>query len=151
MATLINVVLMLNLLISILGNSYDQFQIEKPIIDYTEKAKILLEVQEMMFWRKKKSGLQFIHVLASPFEEEDEDWEGKVVFLEKKINKNLIVLQDDMNEIKSAVSTMKESLETKIATVESKINSIEGQMLKKCLLFEILILYGKTFISICYL
>ena len=52
-ATVINVVLMLNLLISILGDSYERFQLEQAIIDIKEKAKISIELQSIMFWNNK--------------------------------------------------------------------------------------------------
>ena len=52
-ATVINVVLMLNLLISILGDSYERFQLEQAIVDIKEKARISMELQSMMFWTNK--------------------------------------------------------------------------------------------------
>lgn len=40
-----NVIIMLNLLISILGNSFDQFQVEAVEVDYHEKLELIIEVQ----------------------------------------------------------------------------------------------------------
>ena len=46
-ATLFNVVLLLNLLISILGDSYQKFQLKQVIIDYRERAEFVLDIQIM--------------------------------------------------------------------------------------------------------
>ena len=52
-ATVINVIIMLNLLISILGDSFDRFQINALEIDFMEMAKTLVEFETMMVWRRK--------------------------------------------------------------------------------------------------
>ena len=51
-ATVINVIIMLNLLISILGDSFDRFQINASEIDFMEMAKTLVEFETMMVWRR---------------------------------------------------------------------------------------------------
>ena len=72
--TMINVVLMLNLLISILGDSYHAFQIEQMVVDIHLKAKISRELQTMMFWADNRSILKCIRLCNYAFvEEEDEN------------------------------------------------------------------------------
>ena len=44
LATLISVIVMLNLLISVVGDYYDLFQMKKPKIDIKLKAKLLYEL-----------------------------------------------------------------------------------------------------------
>ncbi|OMJ69206.1 hypothetical protein SteCoe_33131 [Stentor coeruleus] len=53
-----NVIIMLNLLISILGNSFDQFQVEAVEVDYQEKLELIIEVQClcMCFSNNKEKG-----------------------------------------------------------------------------------------------
>ena len=55
MSTILNVILMLNMLISILGDSYDIFMVERSIIDYREKINVTLEFQTALFWRKSNN------------------------------------------------------------------------------------------------
>ena len=138
--TMINVVLMLNLLISILGDSYHTFQIEQMIVDIHLKAKISRELQTMMFWADNRSILKCIRLCNYAFvEEEDEDWEGRIRYFDKKldnttkeITKNI---QDGMKKImesnKSAEVTTIENnklMEVKINSIEAKIESIETRL-----------------------
>ena len=44
---------MLNLLISILGDKYDLFKVEKRIYDLKEKIDFALEVQRTLFWKNE--------------------------------------------------------------------------------------------------
>ena len=89
-ATVINVVLMLNLLISILGDSYERFQLEQAIVDIKEKARISMELQSMMFWANKQSLLKCIRLCNSAFQDEEEqDWEGRIRFMDKKLDKSI--------------------------------------------------------------
>ena len=59
-ATVVNVILMLNLLISLLGDSYERFQLDQVKIDIREKAKNSLELQLMILWTKKYSNLKYL-------------------------------------------------------------------------------------------
>ena len=43
---------MLNLLISILGNSFSKFQLSKVQIDYKEMIDIIKEVETVMLWKR---------------------------------------------------------------------------------------------------
>lgn len=86
-ATMVNIIVMLNLLVSILGDSHDQFQIEKNIIDYKEKADLCLEIEQIMFWKRNTESFLFLHVLKHfSLSGADEGWDGRMVYLEKKID-----------------------------------------------------------------
>ena len=124
-ATVINVVLMLNLLISILGDSYERFQVEEAIVDIKEKARISLELQLMMFWANRKSRLKCIRLCISAFQDEDEqDWEGRIRFMDKKLDKSIreLIESNKSAEIKATES---------IKSVESKVNDISISLEKK--------------------
>ena len=126
-ATVINVVLMLNLLISILGDSYERFQIEQVIVDIKEKARISMELQLMMFWSNKKSLLKCIRLCNYAFQgEEDHDWEGRIRFLDKKLDRNFsgLVKSNEIAEVKASDSS--KLIETKIAPLEGRFASIES-------------------------
>ena len=87
-ATIVNVVLMLNLLISILGDSYDKFQLEQNIVDIKEKAKNCLEIQYMLFWKSRFSELNYIKVCNVAFKnEEDDDWQGRLKYIDNKLDR----------------------------------------------------------------
>jgi WD40 repeat protein len=121
-ATLINVIIILNLLISILGDSFDQFQLEKTIIDFQEKAGLILEFQNIPFWKNSRYSIpQYLHYCASANEANDdlETWEGRVLYMDRKIEKNF-----------NAVNSSKESIENKIASVETQVQELNQKIEK---------------------
>ena len=73
LATIVNVILMLNLLISILGDSYSNFQNDKVFIDYSEKASVILEIQEMFFWVGKMTENKYFHAMCSSSANDNEE------------------------------------------------------------------------------
>ena len=129
-ATIVNVVLMLNLLISILGDSYDQFQVEKTIIDFSEKAEFILEIEKMLFFRKFASNFQYLHVCTSRTEDGvNEDWEGRIIYMDKKLEKNLNILKKNQD-------TSQKSLNDQISSIEPKIKLSESSLKEKLGLME---------------
>ena len=129
-ATVVNVVLMLNLLISILADSYERFQLEQVIVDIKEKARISMEMQSMMFWTNKHSPLKYIRLCNSAFnDEEEQDWEGRIRFMDKKLDKSVkdIIESNRASEIKAIESS--KSIEDKIdVSLEGKFPSVEGKI-----------------------
>ena len=114
-ATVINVVLMLNLLISILGDSYERFQLEQAIVDIKEKAKISMELQSMMFWSNKQSDLKYIRLCDSAFpDEEEQDWEGRIRFMDKKFDKNIKELIESNKVVETKATENTKSMEKEI-------------------------------------
>jgi WD40 repeat protein len=68
--TLFNFIIMLNLLISILSDTYARVNEYQIIADGKELANMIMEVELMLFWRKKMDTKEFIHVCR---DESDED------------------------------------------------------------------------------
>ena len=149
-ATIINVVLMLNLLISILGDSYERFQISQVIIDFKERTNLIIEILSM---RKLKTfqNLKYLHVCISANDnEENENWEGRIRYMDTKMDKNFKRLEDELVQDKSSIrdkmslfenkislsekkieakiSSVEEKIEAKISSVEAKISSVETKM-----------------------
>jgi hypothetical protein len=123
---IINVVLMLNMLISILGDSYDQFQIDKNIIDYREKLQNSLEYRRIFTFHRKIQGLQFLHVLTSPFaEDENLDWSGKIIFLDKRIIKLQNSIDENNQGVHQDVKRFEEKVQRRIQDLEGKINGVQ--------------------------
>ena len=117
-ATVINVVLMLNLLISILGDSYERFQLDQVNIDIKEKAKNSRELQLMFFWTSRITDTKYIKICTNAFEvEDDQGWEGRMRFMDKKLEK-----------LAPQIRAANKSLETKIASVETNIRSLDGKI-----------------------
>ena len=136
-ALIINVILMLNILISILGDSYEKFQEKRTVIDYREKIEYMLDLQKIMIWIKTKTSLLYLHGMTSPFEEEEEelrDLNERIICTEQKDEKDLSNLQsnpasfskESNASIEKELKDTKISVEAKISLVESKISSVEA-------------------------
>ena len=127
-ATMINIIVMLNLLVSILGDSHDQFQVEKNIIDYKEKAIFSLEIQQMLFWKRNLNSNRFIHIMKSfASNGMQSSWEGRMIYLEKKIEKISQVFVENQNRIGEKLS---EKLNESRNLIEEKIDPIRESVEK---------------------
>ena len=138
-ATIINVVLMLNLLISILGNSFEKFQITQVIIDYKERTNLIIEILSIKNL-KTFENFKFLHVCISANENEVKDnWEGRIRYMDTKLDKNFNKLADELAQDKSSIkdkiasfenkiSSTEKRIETRISSVETKISSVETKM-----------------------
>ena len=128
-ATVINVVLMLNLLISILGDSYERFQISQVIIDFRERTNLIIEILSMTKLEVFEN-FKYLHVCISA--NENENWEGRIRYMNNKMDKNFKRLEDELVQDKSSIKDKIFSFENKISLtekkIETKVSSIEEKI-----------------------
>jgi WD40 repeat protein/archaellum component FlaC len=128
-ATIFNVVLMLNLLISILGDSYDRFQISQVQFDYEVRAELILEVLQVRSAFHSHVGWlegQFLHVCTSDenLDENDENWEGRIKYMDLKWDKNSQGLSKEIGVVKQHV----EKIENNVKDVRENVRSMKHNM-----------------------
>ena len=122
LATIVNVILMLNLLISILGDSYSNFQTDKVFIDYSEKASVILEIQKMFFWVGIEKEYKYFHVMcSSAAADEDETIDERITGIEN----NLESLREDFKSHSNATSN---KFSDRLDVLENKFNDKIGQL-----------------------
>ena len=122
LATIVNVILMLNLLISILGDSYSNFQTDKVFIDYSEKASVILEIQKMFFWVGIEKEYKYFHVMcSSAAADEDETIDERINGIETSLNNLHEVVKKDCE-------ANREQFGEKLMLHENKINDKIGQL-----------------------
>ena len=111
-ATIINVVIMLNLLISILGDSFDRFQVSVEEIDLMEMAKTLLEFETILFWRRWKidKGKYLIGMLE---DRKKNKLQGKVT-------------KEEFNRMNEMVIDLRYSMDKRFEDCQKKISRIEA-------------------------
>ena len=99
--SVINVIIILNLLISILGDSYERFQTEAVEIGNLEMVELILEIETLMFWRRQKNIRSFPQVCdATRFEGLAQEWEGKLKAVTDMIKKNAKMNKNYFDHIK---------------------------------------------------
>lgn len=129
-ATFMQIVLMLNLLVSILGDSHEQFQLEKSMIDYREKAELSLEIQKMMFWARGQVDKGYMQVMCEVDSgQKEEMWEGRIVYLEKKIDKIMALENENTGKMINAVfEKIAKSQSDNERNLDRKINPIKSEI-----------------------
>ena len=98
---------MLNLLISILGNSYDEFQQKSDIFDFKEMTETVREIEYIKNLFRPANEYRYLSICVNPYDEGEDDWGGRV------------------KEIKTWIDKSQKKIETKINSI--KINEIEIQ------------------------
>ena len=99
LALLVNIVFMMNLIISILGNAYDEFQLKSDIINYKEMGETVLEIEFIKNLSHPASDSQYLSVCVNPYDEGEDDWGGRVREIKSLIEKN-------QNKLESRISTL---------------------------------------------
>jgi fluoride ion exporter CrcB/FEX len=113
LAVILNVVLMLNMIISIFGDSFDKFQLLSNYYNYKEMTEVILELENIFSFLNRSSESKYIHTVINPYIKEDDVWKGRVV-------ENKELLDNTSKEIKG----IKDDINDKIASMEKKLEEI---------------------------
>jgi len=85
-ATIVNPLIMLNLLISIMGDTYDRVQESVVVADKKELVGLILAGETLLYWRRNKCNLEFLQMCEiEETREEGNSWLGKVRELKTRI------------------------------------------------------------------
>jgi len=131
---LINPIIMANLLISIIGDTYDRVQEGITIADRKELVRLIIEGETLMFWRRGRTAKYFIQMcLAGEKEDEDDGWLGKVREITLKINRLALSIEENFeNNEKTLTQSIKinEKMNEKINQMNSRMINIEKLLMK---------------------
>ena len=124
MACVSNVIIMLNLLISILGDSFEKFQIDANKLDCMEMIDAIIEFEKLLSWRKIKNERFYLQLCTKKEAlESSKDWQGRINKIEKMIElstektiEKVMVIEKNINE--------------KIIGIEENINKKLQQLIK---------------------
>ncbi|OMJ96041.1 hypothetical protein SteCoe_423 [Stentor coeruleus] len=124
LATTTNIIMMLNLLISILGDSFQKFKIEAQEIDYKEKLCLITELEcfYLILGKKKMKGFLQLCDVASQKEDEEKKFE-KFVEFEGKMDEFSKNMQDRICDLEKEIKKNKEaykSLENEIVKMRDE-------------------------------
>ncbi|OMJ87262.1 hypothetical protein SteCoe_11029 [Stentor coeruleus] len=137
LASIVNIIVLLSLLISILGDSFDRFRLEAVEIDNTEMAKFVYDLELLIFWNKKKNFSSYLQICDTLFMNYQlNEWEGSTKAIEMKVSKafderlkiveadmrnNYENLSREMQAVKNLVVNNIESNEKKIASIDKRL------------------------------
>ena len=127
LASVLNVIIMLNLLISIVGDSFDKFRTESVELDCIEMIEFIIELEDMMFWKRQQNEMSYFQICQDPKIEAGNDaWEGRVraittlIFRCQEENKaSFKNIQDKLKEI--------DVLKAQYSMIEQKLDKVRGK------------------------
>jgi phage-related protein len=135
------------MIISILGDSFDEFQLYAIYYDNKEMTQVILEIEEIAASLLKPKDLKmYLHICTNYYISDENTWQGKVVDLravvqdvENKINKNIEKKISEVenkiggveNAIENKIAGVENAIENKIAGVENKIDGVESRFNEK--------------------
>ena len=121
LGSVLNLVVMLNLLIAIISESFDKITFRRVESDTTIKLQLILEIENCMFWKRNRGQETYLHFLQEyGGEEQEEEWESRV----RK-------LYDDSQNIKERIKTMQETTRKEIQETKKEINEKLEILLKR--------------------
>ena len=113
-ALIINPIVMLNLLISIIGDTYDRVQSEMVIADMKELCEMIIEIENSMYWRRNAGSKLYLQLCTTKKKEEiDAQWEGKL----REIQKRLISLGQTMTKMDQKNDERFDALNASVKTI----------------------------------
>ena len=121
-AALINVIIMLNLLVSILGDAYEKTQMSVRENDLSMMLDLAAEYESLMFWRRN-TGTATIMVSCKRSQEAEAggDWAGQIVELKDSMKEEIL-------GVKEKIAEFEERMEKKMQGIEGNMKGIEGKL-----------------------
>ncbi|OMJ70986.1 hypothetical protein SteCoe_30913 [Stentor coeruleus] len=153
-ALIFNVILMLNMIISVLSDAYDEYQLLSIYYDYRQMIEAILEITQIFSLFTKTSNKSYMHLCVNAYNDKDEAWQGKLLdifnYVDKatgKLDDTFVTKIDDIERSiiskikdnekifkqKNAVSEEKNSknnrlIKEKISSVDDRLGNLETKM-----------------------
>jgi len=110
LASMINPLIMLNLLISIMGNTYDRVQDGQEIADRKELCEMIIEAETMLYWRRNLGEKVYMQMLSEQQQlTAAGDWMGRVRELKIKLIQNNMILKQSIEKQNEQFTSIREN------------------------------------------
>ena len=122
LSTLLNPIINLNLLISILGDTYGEVSENQEIADAQELTSMIAEIETLMFWNRKKNFKTFLQTVEEDCLDnvDDTDISQQVSSVRTKI----FYLQENFKDSKKSLSSLKKQIEEKSDDIMRELKSL---------------------------
>lgn len=127
-AIILNVVLMLNMIISIFGNSFDEFQLMSTYYNYKEMTEVILELEYIFSFMNKSSEFKYIHTIENPYVHDSDLWKEEAVENKEFFEKNDTQIQGVKDDVKAVNDTVKVEIKAVKDEVKADINSVKEEV-----------------------
>ncbi|CAG9312019.1 unnamed protein product [Blepharisma stoltei] len=123
-ASVVNLIIMMNILISVIGDTYDRVQEGIIVADRIELLEIIIEGETLAYWNRKNESHSFIQMLTLDKNEEDYTWLGKV----REIKARLITLSKTVDQTVEKNDKRAEKLDKNLAKIKASNKSLEERL-----------------------
>ncbi|OMJ64982.1 hypothetical protein SteCoe_40236 [Stentor coeruleus] len=135
-------IIMLNMIISILGDVFDEFQLNAEIYNFNEMALVILENEQILSsFIGTTENLKYLHVCVHAYESSGSDWKGKVIdirdFLKDKflnndlrpiLNENKKEIREEIKAIDNKIQAISEEAKANNANIQDRIQGVENKI-----------------------
>ncbi|OMJ70300.1 hypothetical protein SteCoe_31743 [Stentor coeruleus] len=141
LAVTTNMIIMLNMIISILGDVFDEFQLDAEIFDYSEMAEVVYEIEQIMTFMNNIEEFKYLHICMHAYENTDNGWKGKMIDIRDFIkgtffnyyikplfeeNKEMIRMNDE--KVEKGFKDIKEEVEKIFNNVDEKVDKMNERV-----------------------
>ena len=117
-------ILMLNLLISVMGDSFDRVQSNKVRGDIMKKLELIIEFELLQSWWNWTKGKDTLLTVCQETREEgaeEEVWEGRVAQIGRKLDKNRKQIENQVQELRDQLGNQMDQLVKKIEEISNRL------------------------------
>ncbi|OMJ79581.1 hypothetical protein SteCoe_20389 [Stentor coeruleus] len=108
--------------IPILGDSVNKYLLEKDIVTMIEKAKLILEIEQILYsFRKNSDSCSYLQICEKSSSHKKLIWQGQTKFLENTINKSKTKMTQQNSNLQTKLQTISSSIDNQINQVEKII------------------------------
>jgi WD40 repeat protein len=121
LATLLNPVISLNLLVAILSDTFETVSRDQIVADSQEMAEMIVEIETLIFCNRKKNEKKFLHVMENDSADVEEELELNV--LVKNVRSKVNYLNVELKDHHSALDRLEQRVSETTNGVRNTFNS----------------------------
>lgn len=130
--SLMNTIIMLNLLISIMSDTFDRIQQGTVEADRETLTGLILELEQLMFWNRAKSDQKYLFVCR--FDDADlagsrASWEGKVRAILEKLDRNRKQIDSGNSAMQKKLKKLDENFNLRLDRFEAEFQKFKQEIL----------------------
>ena len=136
--SILNWMILMNILIAILSDTYDEFLTQKETINTKEKINLLIEIEQIVYsFTSKSNSTSYLHI-CDKISKQNKKWKGKVLYLENLIKasqpsksskplkplEKLSTAPQDNSALLSKLEEIEEKIQNSTLKTESEIGKL---------------------------
>ncbi|OMJ92492.1 hypothetical protein SteCoe_4727 [Stentor coeruleus] len=128
-AVTISIILMLNMIISILGDSFDEFQLKADIFNYREMAGVIIEIKCLSEWFYKiEDKCEYLHICLNAYEDSALGWRGRVLDVRETVEEFRDFSKEHFEKMKSQTKKRFSKIEKNFESLEKSYKNLAGRV-----------------------